>query len=342
METTLGITASAERVEGLGDAMTDTSSTTQNDPSVMRTIRRIVATHCCACNLPLTDAESVEHGIGPVCSKRYYNPQHIPTADQISKALGFMAVSNFPDTLIDECLAAADRNDARQVSNKLVYYASANYDNREEVLKCSNIIRILGYEDLSNKLEQDRTSVIVFDKGTHLETYFPDKWEVSKELSRISGTEELMVDGALVEDMLGSAPPTVEKVRAKRGKKIGWKVPMAGRAYLECLIGVFFPNELINYGNSDLRKATPRRRGELYQFFNAQSGTPTPSASGRCSITQQGIKLEVRTPYNRAFVDDLKLFPPRNRRWRGDYWEVDCVHDAAVRALILKHYNEAL
>lgn len=32
---------------------------------------RILATHCCACGLPLLEAESVEAGIGPICRQKY-------------------------------------------------------------------------------------------------------------------------------------------------------------------------------------------------------------------------------------------------------------------------------
>ena len=43
------------------------------------TTTKIVATHCCACNRPLLDAESVTAGMGPICRKKYNLPDTLTT-----------------------------------------------------------------------------------------------------------------------------------------------------------------------------------------------------------------------------------------------------------------------
>jgi len=133
-------------------------------------LAQVTASHCCVCRAHLTDAESVERGIGPVCSRRYYDPVHVPTEAQVMDTLGLLAVSNLPDHLIDAFLTLVnnDHTNARKASNLLVYWASAHYADRDEVFKCCALIRSLGYTELADKLEVDRTEAMILDKGDHL------------------------------------------------------------------------------------------------------------------------------------------------------------------------------
>ena len=111
--------------------------------STHASITNITATNCCVCRAHLTDAESVEHGIGPICSKKYYNPLHIPTTKMVQEALGLLQASDLPDNIVDAFLKVVNnkRRNARKGSNILVYWASCNYQDRAEVFKCSKIIR---------------------------------------------------------------------------------------------------------------------------------------------------------------------------------------------------------
>jgi hypothetical protein len=54
---------------------------------------------------------------------------------------------------------------------------------------------------------------------------------------------------------------------------------------------------------------------------------PSPTAPG---------KIIVRTPYNKYFVEEVKLIP--TRRWTGEYWEFDEAYRQEVEALVRKYF----
>ena len=150
---------------------------------------KVVATNCCVCHAQLTDAESVEHGIGPVCSKKYYNPVHVPTEEMVKNALGLLAISGLAEVLLDAFLKVVsnDHTNARAGCNLLVYWASAHYKDRDEVFKCSAIIRALGYIELADKLEIDRTVGHIDDKGDHLVAFVGYRRGFQNDMDRIPG-----------------------------------------------------------------------------------------------------------------------------------------------------------
>jgi hypothetical protein len=314
---------------------------------------QITATHCCVCRAPLTDALSIESSIGPICSRRYYNPQHTPTVDQVRHAIGKLVIAGLPDEVMDGCLALShnDKANAREISNLLVKYASLHYNDRDEVLKCSGIMRALGYVELADKLELDRTVASVMDKGDTLEVFIPDQWEIQQAIRQIPGCQPLMVevedDGPLLHDP--NAPPREpRKEQVKRGRRMGWTVPKVGLDHLMCLFGVFLPDELVSFDGGDLRKIAPRSRYDLYVFTHPK---PVGAPVGVSAVTPKGVislspksngKLEVRSPFNRQFIDALKVAVRYNdRRWDdvGKCWEVAIQHTALVKTLIATHYQ---
>ena len=181
---------------------------------------RLLATHCCVCWRPLVDAKSVEMGIGPVCRKKYGHPDILTTDEMRMRALGALAVSGLDSHVIDEVLARG--NDARQVCNWLVYWASANYTDKKIVLGCTPIIRLLGYTSLADKLEQDRSTVRLVVKADEIEVYFP--WEDTT----IQGLK--MLNGVTLRD------PKTNRFKC-------WAVPPETRDSLAILLGVAFGNE---------------------------------------------------------------------------------------------------
>jgi hypothetical protein len=47
-------------------------------------------------------------------------------------------------------------------------------------------------------------------------------------------------------------------------------------------------------------------------------------------------KIIVRTPYNKYFVEEVRMIP--TRRWTGEYWEFDEVYKPEVEALVRKYF----
>ncbi len=74
---------------------------------------RILATHCCACGLPLLDAESVEQGIGPTCRKKLLGRSQGRSdaarveANQIGHRLA-LAISGGGSVALGQALVAPD------------------------------------------------------------------------------------------------------------------------------------------------------------------------------------------------------------------------------------------
>ncbi len=304
----------------------------------------VTATHCCVCRLQLTDAESVEHGIGPICSKRYYDPVFVPTEDQVKLALGHLAVSNLPDSVIDGCLALVHNNqtDARKFCNLIIYYASANYNNRDEVFKCSAIIRCLGYVVLADKLEADRTSAVILDKGDVLNVFLPDQPRISNAVRALKGSDTLTEDVQDEMPVLGDdGPRGTHKERVKQGRKLGWIVQKANLTHLECILGVYIPNELISYGGA-IRKIAKRTRYELLAF--TVPAAPKPTIDSMLIVRGNG-RMDVKTPYNGQFVADLKFkVPYRDRTWNPNarVWDVASHHFQTVRDLIQIYFQETV
>lgn len=123
----------------------------------MSTFWHRAASHCCVCASPLTDATSVEFGIGPVCRKKYqYEDAYDITPDQVME-LAVWSRTELPEALMVEVNKAAAANNSRRCANLLVYYASA--EDGIEAVKSAHALRILGYVALADRV-QDRLSAV--------------------------------------------------------------------------------------------------------------------------------------------------------------------------------------
>jgi hypothetical protein len=285
----------------------------------------------------LTDAESLERGIGPVCSKKYYNPLHIPTAKMIQEALGLLQASKLPDNIIDAFLKVVNnrRRNARKGCNILVYWASCNYQERGEVFKCSGIIRALGYTELADKLEVDRTVVRIENMGAYLLAYIPNQWKLKRNVACIPGNDPLLDNS--------------EHPR-KMGHKVGWKIPIKQEAYFLTLLGCHCRGEMA-CNSKGVWHIKPASWQDLREFQNPQTPTRTPAKSNRsrvahgggCQVKSAGNVYEIYTPYCAPFKDELKrLVPYRDRKWTGKCWTVASRHLDLVKELVKNHFGVAI
>lgn len=305
------------------------------NPARHELIAKVTASHCCVCRAHLTDAESVEHGIGPICSRRYYNPQHVPTEKMVREALGHLQVSGLPDYIIDAFLRLVNdkRRNARKGSNLLVYWASCHYQDREEVFKCSRIIRALGYTELADKLEVDRTVARIENKGSYLLVYTLNRRNLKKDLRLIPGIEPLLDD--------------TEHPR-KLGRKIGWKIPVEEKDHLLTVLGVHCGGDMVcsDTGVETVEKKTWRH---LLAFRNKASNVEDVSDKSKgCTICLSKAVYkyyskkvyEVYTPYKVGFKEELKREVPYGQRsWTGKCWIVTQPYLDAVKSLVSKHFG---
>lgn len=285
-------------------------------------LARMTATHCCVCRAPLTDSESVEHGIGPICSRRYYDPQHVPNEYQIKVALGLLQMSGLPDHIVDGFLGFVDnargqeKENARKACNLLVHWASCHYDNKDEVFRCSALIRALGYEDLANKLEIDRTVARIEDRGNTLHVLVGTQIRFEKDLLLIPG-----------------ATRTDEKV----GGKSGWTIPIAQEGHFLAVLGLHYGGGLACGGGKSIWVIPHKRFSDVMAFRQK------PARPNEISLTVASGKVEIHTPFDADFKDALKhAIPFWNRRWTGTAWEVDLRHLAVIKGLIQTHFGVVL
>jgi len=303
-------------------------------------IAMMTATHCCVCKAQLTDAESVEIGLGPICSRRYYNPTHQPSIEDVRNALGLLAISGLPDRIVEEFIRVVnnDHANARLGCNILVYWSSCNYQNRDEVFKCSSIVRALGYKELADKLETDRTVATLrfTPAGDYIEFFAPDPYSFHKDLMRIPGIEYL-------QDSEGTPTGQSTGTQAKMGHKFGWRVHTSQEALLECILGIHYGGELAC--NEKGVFTIPRhRRYELEGFLNPMSKVPTAASQGiYLSLTPSGHRLTIQTPFMTAFKEELKQVIPWNQRtWTGSRWEVDLRHKVTIEEMVKRHFGVKL
>ena len=313
---------------------------------------KILATNCCACNRSLKDADSVELGIGPICRSRYTKNVPTPTAEQLATALGLVQVANFPMHVTQAILS--HKKNARKVNNLLVKWASANYRDRDIVLSVTPIVRALGYEALANKLESDRSvvSVVTVD-ASKLNSYIPQSntlhvkgpfdWDTQKEFRTIPGARY-----------------------QRYGRDKGWYMEPKCAELALAILGQYFDGELCSVDETDedtldwnpkAKKAVAltKTTAAQVQVIRDALFPPAPSNgngnNGGRKTTTNGKSIEVVvengrvltfTPYNTAFISDVKAL--RGRKWHPDRkcWSVPSDKDAAIRQLIQTHYGVAV
>ena len=246
-------------------------------------IALMTATHCCVCKAILTDAESLELGLGPICSRKFYKSDIQPTVESVRNALGLIAISGLPERIIEEFVRVVNNNhaNARLGSNVLVYWASCNYQDRDEVFKCSSIVRTLGYKELADKLEMDRTVASIKDGGNdRIEVFVADPYSFHKDLVRVAGIEPLPDT-----DATPTGHPTGQQ--AKRGHKFGWTIPKASRDHLDWILGIHYGGELA-CNEKGIYTIPRRRRYDLDAFLHPASKVPTAASQGIIVATMPG------------------------------------------------------
>lgn len=110
-----------------------------------------VCSRCCHCGLTLTDAVSVERGIGPICSAKGYH------ADQKDgdPARAMAILAEFPE-LLDFLVSKyyGKDADARKFMNGLVRVASLNRGSMRLHEKISDAVEALGWKNLADALRE--------------------------------------------------------------------------------------------------------------------------------------------------------------------------------------------
>ena len=147
-----------------------------------------VCSACAHCGMPLTDAVSIQRGLGPICSRKGYEAEDIKVSDD-SEAL--MALAEYPE-LINWLSAKYKPQGNRGLVNGLVRVASLN--RRSPVHSaCTDAVEALGYKRLASALRESLAVIELTDAKENPDHY--SMWIKKSEFSWAFYNELRKLDG---------------------------------------------------------------------------------------------------------------------------------------------------
>lgn len=289
----------------------------------------ITATRCCICSADLTDAVSVNRGIGPICSRKYYEVEHVITDQMVQVALGLLFASKLDGRV--KVFAKRLKDQPRDLCNLLVKWASANYDQTEIVFECSDVIAALGFRDLATVLRERRTQVVIAEDpmdAAKLTVHTAGQFHFGRNMTRIPGVAKA----------------------TKRGRfTLNYSFPKQHLDLVLVCLGDAFGDRWATFPDRVARiqrKSWMDVKAAFDALFAPKPVTPAPApvaAQPTPGIVRVvGALIEVHTPKrNFNFVEELKRLPGRDRAWNPDRmcWVVAATHEAKVRDLVNKHFG---
>lgn len=293
------------------------------------TLASITASHCCICRKSLTDAESVQLGIGPICSSRYYKLSHEPTPKEVKVALGIVVAAKHLTDNVKEALRSLKRKgDFRTFANLLVKWASAHYDQRDVVLDCADAVEALGFTEMAERLRMDRSPVYF---GT-------DPEDANRFLVAFKGSKAW----AMVNDIrryLTLTPTTWKRSDAKgfgNRDRFSFERTDRNEQLVKCLLSVHFGGQQATIEGKGLKTIPRASHQDFRDLLNppAPNAPPAQPVAGAGLVSQVNGHIEVRSPrYDARFVAGIKALPYKDRRWNGSAWVVNPAHEALVTKL---------
>lgn len=298
---------------------------------------------CVRCGRELTDAASMEAGIGPICRNldnailARLIPSNIGLARELLGELDLTAVA--PETLPTMVEVTSDINgetptdDWRKTVKRMEWALSygGNHGLRPLLTKVVAALGYVGLAALWNGEAATGKATVTFlvapfvKEGGRLVVVGPRNKAANTALRVINGRR------------FHPAKTLVEKA--------AWSFPVAAAREVFLAVVTHYPNhegltEAVEAA-SKVAAPAPVVTVEVPAKVEAAPAKPAP----KCSVVSAGVLLKVRTPYNPAFNGDLKAnIKWSDRRWNNGerVWEVTANHEAEVKAMIAKHYGEAL
>ena len=302
--------------------------------------------NCTRCHKELTDAASMEAGIGPVCRKldnallARLIPSNVTRAVELLTRLSLAtAAEGTTDTLskvMDAIRApdAAAREDWR-VEVKRIEWVLSHADNQPLRATLTSVVSALGYVGLASLWNGEAATGKAFvtcqtigSLGTRLVIVGPKNSSARAAFKTIPGYRF-------------HAKGTVEGV-----EKPCWSFAATQFAAFRLVVITHYPN------HTGLVEAVEAAQAAVVAAAQAAApvvaATPAPVApvaapkAAKCSIEAVGVLLKIRTPYNPAFIAELKnALTWSDRRWNSGekVWEVSANNQNVVTGLVIKHYG---
>lgn len=295
---------------------------------------------CVRCRKELTDAASMEVGIGPICRKldnailAAQIPSDIAAARQALKGVPVEALD--PQTVLTfaevdvavtsvEALTRADwRKEVKRLEWLLSFQAS-----RDVALKpLTDTVRALGYVGLAALWEGKASTGVAKVRFADGRLY-------------VAGPRNADFRYAIKQQIPGW------KFHYAKGadERPEWSVPCAYHAEFRDLLYTYYP---ICEGRTEALEAAAHYIAVKPNPMTA----PTTTVTAPAPITKSKVRIEagtdwakVYTPYNAGFIADLKTgIAYGERRWNPveRCWEVRNYALHTVEALVAKHYGESV
>lgn len=307
----------------------------------------LTASKCCICGKKLTDAESVERGIGPVCSRKFYEIQHEITLAMIAESKWKMLEHDrdVPPAIFEEFDKKVESK-PREAVNLLVKYFSSivgTHDGRMKIVNLSSVVQALGFTELALKLQEDRTSVFVTnpDRRGDVTLYMPKKM-VSRTLRRLL----MSLPQATSVKAVSTGPKRTRNREAFTFKGVHICIAMRITALLWDKWGVqhlsFESGAVLLDGDRRTVKEIEKEIHKVRVEFGLEEAKP--KVVSPVLIVAQPKSFQIFSPYNAGFKDDLKeAFARKERFWNGvsKCWEVwRTPHNMTrLRNLVQQHYG---
>ena len=289
----------------------------------------LTATRCTCCGAKLTDAVSVNRGMGPICSKEHYELDFPITTTMIEEALGLLHASGL-DKLVKRA-AKALKQKPRDLCNVLVWWASAHLDETDVVLDCAAVVTALGFESLGARVRERNTNVIISVSPTdpdHFILRCRSTLNVRRNMRRVKEAVPLPREGRF---------------------KYGWKVQNTRTNLVRVILGEDFGDQWATVPGTGTASKVVRIPETTWRDVRAalQANYPQPRRlAPKALIVRPGQPgwLEIHTPHRHfGFVGEFKAtINYRDRTWNGKCWTVRARHEGVTRQLVAKHFNGAL
>lgn len=295
---------------------------------------------CCRCRKELTDAASMEAGIGPICRNldnallARLIPSNLGAAREALATLDLTSVA--PETLPTVVEVSADigseepREDWRKTVKRIEWVLSFGSNDPFRAL-FTKVVGALGYVGLAALWNGEAAT------GKSAVTFLDGRFVVTGPRNKAANTAFKSIFGRRFHPANTLAGIT----------KAAWSFPAtSGEKVFEAVV-THYPNftglvEAVEAAKALVAASAPVAAPTV----EAPAPVVAAPAPKKCSIENAGVLLKIHSPYNPAFIGDLKnTFKWGDRRWNAGekVWEVTANHEEAVKALLTKHYGaEAL
>ena len=148
----------------------------------------VAVSQCACCGRTLTDGVSIERGVGPICSRKYYELPDSMEPD-FGAALVHMDRVIELGCITEEMVHGTDglmhllckKEDSRAVANLLSLACAANYG-MSKVFPITEMIHALGYQVLAKKIDENNGAIRIEKHGAEFWIKTPYSPEMNHDL----------------------------------------------------------------------------------------------------------------------------------------------------------------